>query len=265
MAQAEVSLNRRAFGATTRPDVWWVQPALVFLVFSSFVLYSTWAAFQTATTTGDRTSRRSTRRSCSATARTRSSGPRPGVVAGLAAVLARPADPLGARRVPAHLLLLPRRLLQVVLGRSARLRGGRAARTVTAARSRFPLILQNIHRYFLYLALLFLVILSWDVWKALWFDGRAGFGVGRGYPGAGGQRGSAGRLHLRLPLAAPPGGRLPRRGLARRPSASAPTAASAPSTAATSAGPGPASSRSPSPTSTCACVSMGVWTDLRLL
>jgi hypothetical protein len=40
------------------------------------------------------------------------------------------------------------------------------------------LILQNVHRYFLYLALLFLVVLTIDVWKALWFDGHFGIGVG---------------------------------------------------------------------------------------
>ena len=33
----------------------------------------------------------------------------------------------------------------------------------------FPLIIQNVHRYFLYLALLFIVILSYDAWRALWF------------------------------------------------------------------------------------------------
>ena len=47
----------------------------------------------------------------------------------------------------------------------------------------FPLVLQNVHRYFLYLALLFLGVLSWDVWKALWFedaDGRVSFGIGVG-------------------------------------------------------------------------------------
>ena len=42
----------------------------------------------------------------------------------------------------------------------------------------FPLIIQNIHRYFLYAALLFLVFLAHDVWKALWFDGKFGIGVG---------------------------------------------------------------------------------------
>ena len=34
---------------------------------------------------------------------------------------------------------------------------------------KFPLILQNVHRYFLYLALLFLVLLARDAWHAMWF------------------------------------------------------------------------------------------------
>ena len=42
----------------------------------------------------------------------------------------------------------------------------------------FPLIIQNIHRYFLYLALFFIIILAKDVWNAFWFDGRFGIGVG---------------------------------------------------------------------------------------
>ncbi len=44
--------------------------------------------------------------------------------------------------------------------------------------SAWPLKIQNIHRYFLYLALLFLVFLAWDVVKAYRFDGRFGIGVG---------------------------------------------------------------------------------------
>src|SRR5207247_8785587 len=42
----------------------------------------------------------------------------------------------------------------------------------------FSLIIQNVHRYCLYLALVFIVLLAQDVWKALWFDGRFGVGVG---------------------------------------------------------------------------------------
>ena len=47
----------------------------------------------------------------------------------------------------------------------------------------FPLILQNIHRYFLYLAIGFVVVLSYDAWAALWFEDAAGgvsFGIGVG-------------------------------------------------------------------------------------
>jgi hypothetical protein len=48
----------------------------------------------------------------------------------------------------------------------------------------FPLILQNVHRYFLYIALFFIVVLASDVWKALWFTdpatGQTSFGIGLG-------------------------------------------------------------------------------------
>ncbi len=53
----------------------------------------------------------------------------------------------------------------------------------TGASATFPLILQNIHRYFLYAALVFNVILSYDVWEALWWKDAAGhesFGIGLG-------------------------------------------------------------------------------------
>ncbi len=60
---------------------------------------------------------------------------------------------------------------------------GEARKSYWGERS-FPLILQNVHRYFLYLALIFIVILSYDAWKALWFQnpvtGASEFGVGVG-------------------------------------------------------------------------------------
>ena len=50
--------------------------------------------------------------------------------------------------------------------------------------ARLPLVVQNMHRYFLYLALLFLIVLASDVYKALWFKdaatGTVHFGVGVG-------------------------------------------------------------------------------------
>ena len=42
----------------------------------------------------------------------------------------------------------------------------------------FPLIIQNVHRYFMYLALGFLLVLAWDVVKATRFPDGFGIGVG---------------------------------------------------------------------------------------
>src|SRR5262245_10993136 len=46
MAYAYASARPRSFGQTMRRDAWWAQPILVFLGLSTFVIYSTWAAFQ---------------------------------------------------------------------------------------------------------------------------------------------------------------------------------------------------------------------------
>src|SRR5882757_5981865 len=44
--------------------------------------------------------------------------------------------------------------------------------------TKFPFILQNLHRYFMYLAVLFLCFLWYDAVNAFWFDGRVFIGVG---------------------------------------------------------------------------------------
>jgi len=38
--------RQQGFGSTRRKDLWWLQPLGVFLGFSTFIIYSTWAAFQ---------------------------------------------------------------------------------------------------------------------------------------------------------------------------------------------------------------------------
>ena len=165
MAHARLPLVQQRFGETMRRDAWWVQPALVFLVLSAFVVYSTWAAFQGAHY------RYGHYLSPFYSPELFGDSPH-ALVRAQAGVVARwlPFSPACfPGRLPAHLLLLPRRLLQGVLGRPARLRRGRAAQAATCGEAAFPLILQNIHRYFLYLALLFLVVLAHDVWQALWF------------------------------------------------------------------------------------------------
>ena len=47
MAEGKMGLPVvRGFGETSRADLWWLQPLLVLLGFSAFIIYSTWAAFQ---------------------------------------------------------------------------------------------------------------------------------------------------------------------------------------------------------------------------
>src|SRR2546423_4990621 len=49
VGMSEVRMNLpvvRGAGETLRRDLWWVQPLAVFLGFSAFIVYSTWAAFQ---------------------------------------------------------------------------------------------------------------------------------------------------------------------------------------------------------------------------
>ena len=48
MARSDVPLHTIGFLETKRRDVWWLQPAVVFTILSSFVVYATWAAFQNA-------------------------------------------------------------------------------------------------------------------------------------------------------------------------------------------------------------------------
>jgi hypothetical protein len=52
------------------------------------------------------------------------------------------------------------------------------ARAKYSGETRFPFLLQNLHRYTLYLAIVVLAILWWDVLLAFNFDGRFGVGLG---------------------------------------------------------------------------------------
>lgn len=48
MAYTNITLKRRGFGQTMRQGVWWLQPLIVFIVLSAFVVYATWAALENA-------------------------------------------------------------------------------------------------------------------------------------------------------------------------------------------------------------------------
>jgi hypothetical protein len=183
MADAPHPLPQARFGATARRDAWWVQPAIVFLILSSFIAYATWAAFQ-----GDHYAY----------------GPYLSPFYSPELWGSSPHAWLGPRPEwwPAWLVFSPALLILPFPGifrvtcyyyRGAYYKAFWAdppACTVGEPRKRylgessFPLIVQNIHRYFLYVALFFLVVLSYDVWKAFWFTdpatGQVSFGIGVG-------------------------------------------------------------------------------------
>ncbi len=166
-----------------RPDAWWVQPALTFLGLSAFVVYSTWAAFQGANyRSGGYLSPFYSPELFGDAARSWF-GPKPDWW------------PAWLPFSPALLILwAPAGFrLTCYYYRGAYYKAFWAdppACTVGEARqsyrgeNSFPLILQNVHRYFLYLALIFVVFLAHDAWKALWFTdlatAKVSFGIGVG-------------------------------------------------------------------------------------
>ena len=171
------------FGQTARRDAWWVQPLVVFTVLSSFVVYATWAALQGAHYTW---------------------GPYLSPFYSPEIFGSSPHSWFGGKPDwwPGWLPFSPAILILWAPGgfrltcyyyRGAYYKAFWAdppscavgePRQHYRGENSLPLIVQNIHRYFLYLALLFLVVLAWDVWKALWFldpaTGQQRFGVGLG-------------------------------------------------------------------------------------
>jgi hypothetical protein len=181
MAEARMNLPVvRRFGETTRRDLWWVQPVVVFTVLSAFVVYATWAAFQNAHYYY---------------------GPYLSPFYS-PAIFGHPdhswfGEPSwwpAALISPAFLILWGPGGFRVTCYyyRGAYYKAfwadppscavGEPRQSYWGERW-FPLILQNVHRYFLYLALLFLFFLAYDVYHALWFKDASGavhFGIGVG-------------------------------------------------------------------------------------
>ena len=183
MEQVNITIPVRGWGQTTRSDAWWLQPLTVFLGLSTFIVYSTWAAFQ-----GEHYH----------------SGPylspfySPEIFGESAHSLFGPKPgwwPMWLPFSPAFLILwAPVGFrLTCYYYRGAYYKAFWAdppscavgePRSGYLGENSFPLIVQNAHRYFLIFALLLLVFLSLDVWNALWFEdpvtGTASFGIGIG-------------------------------------------------------------------------------------
>jgi hypothetical protein len=176
-------MPRRSFGQTSRKGLWWVWPLLVFLGLGLFVIYATWSAFQGAhyrygpylspfyspELFGDSVHSWF--------------GPKPGWW------------PLWLPWSPALLILwAPGGFrLTCYYYRGAYYKSFWADPPACAVgeprksywgENSLPLILQNVHRYFLYLAIVFIFLLASDAWHAMWFvdaaTGKVRFGIGLG-------------------------------------------------------------------------------------
>ena len=182
MAEGTLALPGRGFGQTLRTDPWWLQPAAVFCGLGAFIVYATWAAFQ-----GDHYhfgNYISPFYSPEIFGDSPHSwfGPKPGWF------------PAWLPWSPAFLILWAPggfrftcyyyrgAYYKAFWGSPPACAVGKPHATYTGE-TRFPLILQNLHRYFLYVALVFIVFLLHDAWKGLWFwgaDGREHLGLGVG-------------------------------------------------------------------------------------
>jgi len=190
MAQAQAklptlgrNLPTRGFGETARKDSWWITPVAVFLGLGAFVVYSTWAALQ-----GEYYHFGSYL----------SPFYSPELLGESPHALFGPPPAWWPSFLPFSPAIL---ILWAPVGfrftcyyyRGAYYKAfwadppactvGEPRKSYLGERS-FPLILQNVHRYFLIFALALLVFLSLDVWNALWFTdeatGTTSFGVGVG-------------------------------------------------------------------------------------
>jgi len=179
----DVTLKRRPYLQTSRKDLWWIQPLFTFLALSAFIIYATWAAFQ-----GNHYA----------------FGPylspfySPELFGDSIHSLFGPKPqwwPLILPFSPALLILWAPGGMRFTCYyyRGAYYKAfwqDPPACTVSEPRKKYwgenklPLILQNVHRYFMYLAVIFVFFLTYDAWRGLWFENQStgntefGFGVG---------------------------------------------------------------------------------------
>jgi hypothetical protein len=177
MARIDVPLQRLRFGQTARRDAWWLPPAVVFTVLGTFVVYATWAALQNAHY---------------------AHGPYLSPFYSPEIFGDSPHAWFGAKPtwIPSWLPWSPALLilwapagfrLTCYYYRGAYYKAfwadppscavGEPRHGYLGERT-LPLVLQNVHRYFLYLALAFLIVLAYDVYKATDFPDGRGVGVG---------------------------------------------------------------------------------------
>jgi hypothetical protein len=183
MASAPTSLPVvRGMGETSRRDAWWVQPTITGAVLLSFIVYATWAALQGAHYTFGPYLSPFYSPELYGESPHAWFGPRPGWWPGWL-----PFSPA--------LLILPfpglfrftcyyyRGAYYKALWADPPSCAVGEPRKSYWGEQRLPLVLQNVHRYALYIAILFIFILAYDAIVAFRFtnpDGTRSFGIGLG-------------------------------------------------------------------------------------
>lgn len=194
MSRADIPLPQpRGLAQTQRTDTWWLAPMAVFLGFSAFIVYSTWAALQASHYFVPGTNYLSPMYSpviFDAPGQVSGHswfGPWPQWLMWMPAILLSPAVlilwiPGGFRFTcyyyrGAYYKAFWADPISCSVGepgfRGKKYRG----------EAKWPLLIQNMHRYFLYLAIAFIFLLSWDAIISYRFsaaDGGWTFGIGIG-------------------------------------------------------------------------------------
>ena len=167
----------RRFGATTRRGAWWLQSVVTFIVFSTFVVYVTWALLQGTNYWSDNL--------LSPLYSPELLGASPHAIFGPAPTWLTGLFPAPLVYSPAMLILVFPLAFRMTCYyyRGAYYKAfwadppgcavGEPRKKYLGERY-FPLVIQNVHRYALYFALIFIVILSYDVWTAMRFRGADG-------------------------------------------------------------------------------------------
>ncbi len=197
MAYTDTLPSQGRFGQTVRQDAWWVQPLLVFLGFAAFIVYSTWVAFHPAY-----------HGSCAywygglhgenggadylspfyspefwGTSPHALFGPQPGwwpsYLPAFSAAFLILWVPAGFRFTCYY---YRGAYYKSFWADPVNCAVGEPRKSYLGERY-FPLIIQNIHRYFMYLAVVFVFLLSYDAFLGMWFtdaQGHKHFGIGVG-------------------------------------------------------------------------------------
>jgi hypothetical protein len=158
---------------TLRKDAWWVEPLTVFLVLGSFVVYATWAAIQNSNYYYE-----------------------PYLSPFYSPCLVDTCAHVSYRLFGSLWLITPAMLILWIPGgfrmtcyyyRKAYYRSFWLSPPACAVadahakytgETRFPLLVQNLHRYFFYLSIVILAFLWWDAFEAIHFPDGYGVGVG---------------------------------------------------------------------------------------